>query len=181
MLVYLRPVVPGFTAILKALARLDAEVLCVAPGLAPDAAKRVATQRFRVALAPVLLAPLLDEADLAVGYGNSGFSSQALLAGVPMAMRPHYVEHALMAQRVEALGAGKLLDGLVDADSVTASLQDLLDGAGPRQAARAFRDRYRAFSVDQAIADSVCLIEQALPNSGSAELAGAPYESYTAC
>ena len=119
VLAYLRPTVPGFMAILQALVRLDAEVLCVAPGMKPDVAERVATRRLRIALTPVDLAPLLERADLAVGYGNSGFSTQALLAGVPLAMRPRYVEQALLARRVEALGAGKLLAGQIDAGGVT--------------------------------------------------------------
>lgn len=184
VLAYLRPAVPGFTAIVKALTRLDAQVLCIAPGLTLDAAKSVATRRFRVALEPVNLSPLLDHADLAVGYGNCGFSSQALLAGVPMAMRPRYVEQALLAQRVEALGAGKLLNGPNDADNVTASLQDLLHRAGPRQAARAFRDRYRTFSIAQVIAHAVRLIEQAGPKDDCADSAPSHpdfYASALAC
>jgi UDP:flavonoid glycosyltransferase YjiC (YdhE family) len=161
VLAYLRPAVPGFAAILQALTRLDAEVLCVAPGMSPEAAKRCATRRLRIALAPVGLPPLLEHADLAIGYGNSGFSTQALLAGVPLAMRPRYVEQALFAHRVEALGAGKLLGGRIDADSVTASLQELLGNPAYRQAARAFRGRHADFSPSQAIEQSLSLIEQA--------------------
>jgi UDP:flavonoid glycosyltransferase YjiC (YdhE family) len=160
VLAYLRPAVPGFAAILQALARLDAEVLCVAPGMPPEAAKRFATQRLRIALAPVELPPLLERADLAVGYGNSGFSTQALLAGVPLAMRPQHVEQALFAHRVEALGAGKLLRGRVDADSVTAVFQELLDNPTYRQAARAFRSRHADFSPSQAIEQSLSCIER---------------------
>lgn len=161
VLAYLRPAVPGFAAILQALARLDAEVLCVAPGMSPDAAKRYATRRLRIALAPVDLPPLFEHADLAVGYGNCGFSTQALLAGVPLLMRPRHVEQALLAHRVEALCAGKLLGGKIDADSVTASLQELLDNPAYRQAARAFRRRHAGFSPRQAIEQSLFLIERA--------------------
>lgn len=160
VLAYLRPAVPGFAAILQALARLDAEVLCVAPGMSSDAAKRFATRRLRIALAPVELPPLLERADLAVGYGNSGFSTQALLAGVPLAMRPRHVEQALFAHRVEALGAGKLLRGRVDTGSVTAVFQELLDNPAYRQAARAFRSRHADFSPSQAIEQSLSCIER---------------------
>jgi UDP:flavonoid glycosyltransferase YjiC (YdhE family) len=160
VLAYLRPAVPGFAAILQALARLDAEVLCVAPGMSPDAAKRYATRRLRIALAPVDLPPLLEHADLAVSYGNTGFSTQALLAGVPLAIRPRHVEQALFAHRVEALGAGKLLGGRIDTDSVTASLQELLGNPAYRQAARAFRSRHADFSPGQAIEQSLFLIER---------------------
>lgn len=162
VLAYLRPAVPGFESILQALARLDAEVLCIAPGMRPEAAKRCATQRMRIALTPVDLPPLLQHADLAVGYGNSGFSTQALLAGVPLAMRPRHVEQALFAHRVEELGAGQLLGGRIDADSVTTSLQELLGNPTYRQAARAFRDRHCHFSPSQAVKQSLFSIERAM-------------------
>ena len=161
ILAYLRPAVPGFAAILRALAQLDAEVLCVAPGMNLEAAKRFATRRLRIALAPVDLPPLFEHADLALGYGNGGFSTQALLAGVPLAMRPRYAEQALLTRCIEALGAGKLLGGRIDADSVTASLQELLGSQAYRQAARAFRERHRHFTTDQAIEKSLSFIERA--------------------
>lgn len=169
VLAYLRPAVPGFQSILQALARLDAEVLCIAPGMKPEMAKRCATRRLRIALTPVDLSPLLENADLAIGYGNSGFSTQALLEGVPIAMRPRHVEQALFAHRVEALGAGKLLGGQIDADSVTASLQELLGNPVYRQAARAFRNRYADFSPSQAIEQSLFLIERTFLDGWNAD------------
>lgn len=177
VLAYLRPAVPGFTAILQALARLDAEVLCVAPGMKPEMAKRCATRRLRIALAPVDLPPLFEHADLAVGYGNSGFSTQALLAGVPLAMRPRHVEQALFAHRVQALGAGKLLGGRIDADSVTASLQELLGSQAYRQAARAFRERHRHFSPTQAIEQSLSYIERTFLDGWNTDHTRKPQES----
>ena len=184
VLAYLRPAVPGFMVILQALAHLDAEVLCVAPGMKPETAKRCATRRLRIALAPVDLPSLLEHADLAIGYGNSGFSTQALLAGVPLAMRPRHVEQALLAQRVEALGAGKLLGGRLDADSVTASLQELLGSQAYRQAARAFRERHRHFTIGQAIEQSLSLIERAFLdgwNTDHTRKPEEPQESHPAC
>lgn len=184
VLAYLRPAVPGFTAILQALARLDAEVLCVAPGMKPEIAKHCATRRLRIALAPVDLPPLLEHADLAVGYGNSGFSTQALLAGVPLAMRPQHVEQALFAHRVEALGTGKLLRGRIDADSVTASLQELLGNPAYRQAVRAFRSRHAGYSPSQAIEQSLFFIERAFLdgwNTDRTRKTQEPQESPPAC
>jgi UDP:flavonoid glycosyltransferase YjiC (YdhE family) len=145
---------------LKALAQLDAEVLCVAPGMSPAAAKRYATKRLRIALVPVDLAGLLENADIALSYGNSGFSTQSLLAGVPLAMRPRHVEQALFARRVETLGAGKLLNGPVDTDGVTALLQDLLGNSKYTQAARTFQSHHSDFSLGQAIEQSLHLIER---------------------
>ncbi len=176
VLAYLRPAVPGFQSLLQALARLDAEVLCVAPGTSVDVAKRFATRRLRISLTPVDLPPLLEDADLAVSYGNGGFSTQALLVGVPLVMRPRHVEQALFAHRVQALGAGKLLSGRIDADSVTASCQELLGSQAYRQAARAFRDRHGRYSTAQAIEQSLTLIERACLDGCNTDLTRKPQE-----
>ena len=184
VLAYLRPAVPGFESILQALARLDAEVLCIAPGMKPEMAKRCATLRLRIALAPVDLPSLLPDAQLAVSYGNSGFTTQALLAGVPLAMRPRHVEQALFAHRVEALGAGKLLGGRIDAASVTASLQELLGNPAYRQAARSFRSRHADYSPSQAIEQSLFFIERTFLdgwNTDRPRKTQEPQESPPAC
>ncbi|MCC6917547.1 nucleotide disphospho-sugar-binding domain-containing protein [Nitrosomonas sp.] len=184
VLAYLRPAVPGFESIMQALARLDAEVLCIAPGMKPEMAKRCATRCLRIALAPVDLPSLLPDAQLAVSYGNSGFTTQALLAGVPLAMRPRHVEQALFAHRVEALGAGKLLGGRIDAASVTASLQELLGNPAYRQAARSFRSRHADYSPSQTIEQSLFLIERTFLdgwNTDSTWKTQEPQESPPAC
>lgn len=162
VLAYLRPAVPDFHSILQALARLDAEVLCVAPGMSPEVAKRLSTRRFRIALVPVYLPPLLEQADLALGYGNSGFSTQALLAGVPLAMRPMHVEQALFAQRVVEQGAGKLLSGRLGAENTTASLRELLENPSYRDAANAFRGRQALHSSEHAVEQSLAHMERVL-------------------
>lgn len=168
VLAYLRPETPGFTTILQAFARLDAEVLCIAPGLAPIMAKRLATRRLRLALTPVDLPPLLAKADLAVNYGNSGFSTQALLAGVPLLMSPRHVEQRLFAHRIEALGAGELFNPHADVEAATNHLQALLHSISHRQAAQAFASGYRRFSPEDALDQSLGSVEQMLPGVNGA-------------
>lgn len=167
VLAYLRPEVPGFVTLVQALAKLDAEVLCVAPGLNPEVAKRMATRRLRIALAPVDLPPLFEHADLAISYGNSGFSTQALLAGVPLLMRPRHVEQVLFAQRVEALGAGQLLAGRLDVQDVAATILTLIDEPVSRQAARDFAQRHGNFTPQAAVDRTLAAIEQLFMATGS--------------
>lgn len=162
VLAYLRPDVPGFTSIMSALGRLDAEVLCVAPGLTSGRARRFATQRLRIALAPVSLPELIVHTDLAVSYGSSGFVMQALLAGVPLSLCPRHVEQGLFGLRVEAMGAGKLLDFKADAVAKEATLQAMLSSPDHRQAAQAFRERHLHFSSEQAVDHALVMIEQTL-------------------
>jgi len=57
--------------------------------------------------------------------------------------------------------AGKLLNDRLNADSVNASLQELLDNPAYRQAARAFRSCHADYSSEQAVEQSVSLIERA--------------------
>lgn len=162
VLTYLRPAVPGFEAILQALARLDAEVLCVAPGMSPDAAKHCATRRLRIALVPVNLPLLLKDADVSISYGNSGFSTQSLLAGVPLVMRPRYVEQALFSSRVEALGGGKLIKGRINTESIIISLREVLEGKTHRLAARKFSEKYNLFSSEAVLDRCLSLIEKCI-------------------
>jgi len=162
VLAYLRPEVPGFTTIAQTLARLDAEVLCVAPGLRPDKAKSLAGRRLRIALAPVDVTSLLRDADLALGYGSCGFATQALLAGVPLLLRPRYVEQALLGRRVEALGAGRSLQGRIDAGDIAAGLQEVPRSPAYRQGAQMFRERYCRFIPEHALGQTCARIEQAL-------------------
>jgi UDP:flavonoid glycosyltransferase YjiC (YdhE family) len=99
-------------------------------------------------------------------------------------MRPRHVEQALFAHRVQALGAGKLLSGRIDADSVTASFQELLGSQAHRQAARAFRERHRHFSTAQAIEQRLSVIERAFLdgwNTDHTRKPQEPQESPPAC
>lgn len=166
VLAYLRPAVPGFAKILRALARLDVETLCVAPGLPSGMAQRFATRRLRIALAAVDLPLLFEHADLAISYGNAGFSTQALLAGVPLLMRPQYVEQALFSRRVEDMGAGQLLDIRTDPEAVTDTLQWLLNSEAHRHAAQAFRKKYRRFLPEQAVGRAVDVIANVAAENG---------------
>tara|TARA_R110001592_G_scaffold4275_2_gene23887 strand:+ start:407 stop:1633 length:1227 start_codon:yes stop_codon:yes gene_type:complete len=167
ILAYIRPEVPGFKAIIAALAGVDAEVLCVTPGLAPKVARECATSQLRISLVPLGLPSLLSRADLAVSYGNCGFSTQSLLAGVPLLMSPIHVEQGLFARRVELMGAGKLLTGHTNTQHVQNHLEELLHTPEYRQAAVTFRDRYPHFSPAQAIESWVSLVEEAIAGTHS--------------
>ena len=77
--------------------------------------------------------------------------SDALLAGVPLLMVPQVVEQALMAERIEALGAGVLWHAPRTAVSASDILRSTLANADLRQAARAFAAKYQKFSPSMAV------------------------------
>lgn len=164
ILVYLRPQVPGFVTIMRALKTVDAEVLCVAPGMPVQMARQFATRNMRISLVPLSLEKLFEKANLAISYGNSGFSAQALLAGVPLLMRPRHVEQALFARRVEAMGAGIALLSTIDADQVAESVARLLSDPAYAQAAGVFQTNHQDYSPTSALQQFLCLVGNTLMN-----------------
>lgn len=109
ILVYLRPDVPAFYVIMQALMKVDAEVICITPGLDKNYINRFLSKNVRISLNPIDLPTVLTKADLAISYGNSGFSMQALFSGVPVLMSPKNVEQMLFAMRVESMGLGGII------------------------------------------------------------------------
>ena len=73
------------------------------------------------------------------------------------------MEQALFAGRVEALWISKLLNGKLDASQAFSALQTLLEEPSYRQAAQTFKSRYQGFSAEQALEQSLLLIERLLP------------------
>lgn len=164
VLVYLRPQVPGFATIMRALTKVDAEVLCVAPDMPVEMARQFATRNMRISLVPLSLEKLFEKADLAISYGNSGFSTQALLAGVPLLMRPRYVEQALLARQVETMGAGIVLGGKIDESRVTESITRLLGEPAYAQAAQFFQANHRDYTPTSALQQFLSLVDSTLTN-----------------
>ena len=166
VLAYLRPDVPGFAALMAALGGLDAETLCVAPGLGPAQARRLAGPRLRIATAPLALAPLLPEADLVVSYGGNGMTAQALLAGKPLLLAPRLVEQHLGAGAVAGLGAGILMGADRSREAFGRALAALLGDPRPAACARGFADKYAGFTPDRAVARAIAAIESTAGGAG---------------
>jgi hypothetical protein len=140
VLAYLHPAGRGFDEMLSALARLNAEVICVAPGLARD---RFSRKGMRVLARPVELKPVVARTQLAVTNAGAGTTAQLLLAGVPLVLLPNVIEQSLTARRAEALGAAIVL---ADARSESSCLQALTAGLKEPE----YRDRARAFAAKHA-------------------------------
>lgn len=158
---YLRPSVPGFEALIKALKDLDANVICAVPGIAQSQARALSAPGLRVLTEPVALSGVLAETDLALSLGGIGTLTPFLLAGVPLALVPAVVEQYLICRRVEALGAGTIArDHSVV--GFTALLRALLEQPCYRNAAQVFARRYAGFTPRRPTAQALALIEAAL-------------------
>lgn len=155
---YLRPWVPGVTALLLALQKTGCSVVCVLPGPPSVWLQQFQTPLLRVVSTVVSLEPLLPTADLVIGYG-SGLIAAALLAGVPLLLVPRWSEQYLSAQRVEALGAGLMMRGEPNQTSYSSIISTLLGTPGFRQGARAFAKKHESFSREQSVQDAADGIE----------------------
>ncbi|MDI1278936.1 nucleotide disphospho-sugar-binding domain-containing protein [Methylobacter sp.] len=157
VIAYLRPSVPGIDNLLKTLAELDAEVICVVPGL--KRLNRAIANRLRIYVKPVQLDNIILSADLMVSYAGSGTVCCALLAGVPLLLVPQNVEQYVFSCRVDELGAGLVMGTNRSEADFRISLQQLLDEGRFRAAAKAFASRHSGFHPEQAVSFAVRVIE----------------------
>jgi UDP:flavonoid glycosyltransferase YjiC (YdhE family) len=84
---YLKPDMPRLIEILLALSSLDAEIICVIPGINQEFASRFSTKNQRVFSRMVTANRLLPKASVVFSYGGAGMIASALLHGVPMVAR----------------------------------------------------------------------------------------------
>ncbi len=102
----LRPDTAHGDAILAALARSGAAVVCFAPGFTKERLAPFGGPNLRFTAKPVDLKPLAASADLCVSYGAEGTVATFLLAGVPQLLSPRHVEAHLAARRALATSCG---------------------------------------------------------------------------
>jgi UDP:flavonoid glycosyltransferase YjiC (YdhE family) len=155
---YLRGDVPGAKNILQALSSAPATTLCVVPGIRPAALETLASGRLKIASRPVQLKSVLPDADLALVYGGHGVVCAALAAGVPLLVAPHTIEQYLHARRVQASGAGALIEKDRSVEAVSARVSQVLRDDGLKAGARQFAARHAAFDPARAAADAADIV-----------------------
>lgn len=162
VLAYLRPDVPGFAAIMAVLRAADVETVAVVPGLPVKEAKRLAGPHLGIAVRTIALQDLLESADAVLSYGSSGFVTESLLAGKPLLLQPHSVEHYLIARRAESLGAGELIGPDIAPESIAAKLEQVFDEPAFAECARAFAARHADWRPEHALRRVVAALENYL-------------------
>jgi hypothetical protein len=145
VLVYLRGSTPDIHALLQALSVIGTEVIAVLPDM--DRPLRSAHTDLQVFRQPVRFDGLIEAADLVIAAGQ-GTVTTALLSGVPVLMLPANAEQAMLARRVEAIGAGMAAGhGRATSDAVGHLLHD----AAYRAAANAFAAKYASLSMETSV------------------------------
>lgn len=163
--VYLRPRHAALSVLLAALAAYGACAVCAIPGAGPTLRAR-AGNGIAVHDRPVALDPLLAEADAVITHGGSSTVAKSLQKRVPLLLLPSTVEQYLGAQRVEALGAGILVEGKPDEASLGAAIAALCVDQPHRKAAQAFATRHAQTDTEQAAAAATQHIVAMLSTGG---------------
>ena len=96
-----------YRALLEGVRRAGARAI-VAAGASFPRLRSLATDRdIVVRVAPQV--PLLERVDLVIGHGGNNSTNETLRAGKPLLVLPFGAEQIANAQRVEALGVGRML------------------------------------------------------------------------
>lgn len=161
---YLRPETPGFDNLLKALLKLSAEVIVVAPGVKPAHIQAFVRPNLRILTQPVQTEQLFKLTDCVVTNGGTGTVSQCLLAGIPLLLVPQNVEQFLMGLRVEALGAGIATRNNRQEPDFAGLLEALLKKSCFRQSTQAFAQQYAGYAPAETIDNVIQLIDNTLKN-----------------
>jgi UDP:flavonoid glycosyltransferase YjiC (YdhE family) len=159
---YLRPFVPGVQALLGALEKCGAHVICAMPGVSPAVRQHFNSQRFQLFSGPVASASLLPRADIVISYGGPATVATALLAGAPLLLVSHTIEQHLCATRVEPLGAGVVMRKERAEQDFADALTALTSDTRYKEAAQRFAKKYSEFTLDRAVDRTVERVEAAI-------------------
>lgn len=159
---YLRPESPHHEAVLAALLALGQATVIYFPKLPSTLAARFAAPHLRFLEHPADIAQMTREADLAVTYASLATTTAFLLAGKPLLLLPGHLEQFLVARRVEAMGAGRLVNPEQPPGDLSAVLADLIGNPSWRGNAQAFAAKYAAFDQQAVIGNLVRRINEIL-------------------
>jgi UDP:flavonoid glycosyltransferase YjiC (YdhE family) len=162
---YVRPDTPNVASILDSLAKSSttnsASVICFAPGFSAQNLEKVKTPLLRFVSQPVDLPALVSGANVCVAYGE-GTAATFLLAGVPLLLVPGHMEALMAARRVEALGAGLVLQGEQTSKDISELLDEVARNPHYQKHAQFFADKHRGFDVNRAANEVVDQLETVL-------------------
>lgn len=152
---YLRPETTHREAVLEALAGLGLPAVVFFPGIDAAVRERYCAAHLAFLDQPADIAQMVREADLAITYSSLATTTAFLLAGKPVLMLPGHLEQFMLARRVEAMGAGRLVNPEQPAGDLRAVIADLLDNPHWHDNARTFAAKYAAFDQQAVVGNLV--------------------------
>jgi hypothetical protein len=160
---YLKPF-PALPQLLAALNGLPNPCLVYVPGLDPKHREELRNPTLRLAEAPVEMAQVARECDVAILNGTHATAVAMLLAGKPALHIPIFLEQAINAGAAERLGAA-ISASPGDAKQITAALHRLLTQDQFAAAARSFAVRYANYDPESQIERIVNRADELATNS----------------
>lgn len=161
---YLRRETPHAEAVLSALSSSSYRSVVVCP----DAPDNWLTKYNQGSLTTTRLildsTTFIQGADVAITYGGHGLTAGFLRAGKPVLVLPAQLEQYLLAKRVEALGAGCLLNPNDSASNVEDLIHGLTQGSRYAAAAKAFAHASGGIDQDTVIERIVNRVVQLVTN-----------------
>lgn len=135
ILAYLKPGYPQIDRLIRALARVNAEVFIACPGGQESLFQAHLSERFKFSVELVDLRGAMAEADVFLGHGNASSVKESLLAQTPVVVLPIQLEQLLTGKKLQALGFGTLIEEIRSEDELVATLETLLNNRAGYRAA----------------------------------------------
>lgn len=143
--VYVKPALPQLDALIDLLASRPHRVLAFIPGLDAARRSRLASPARRVVDRPVRIDAAFRGCDLLVSHGGE-IAAGAACSGVPALLFPSHYEQFLLSLRLQQLGCARWLPMNVGAGAIVEAFDELLANPRASATARAFAQRYPAYS-----------------------------------
>lgn len=144
---YLHAQHPGIDAILAVLAASGARVLAYISGKMPEHLESWRSANMVLSAEPVDFDRILEHCVLCVCHGNVGTSLGMLSRGLPLLMLPWHLENMLLARRVAAAGAGRVVQPELIESELASVLAAMLSDPAHAVAARVIAQRGGVASV----------------------------------
>jgi len=142
---YLKPF-QALQQLLLHLQKLEASVIIYAPELSESAMQKYSSANLQFSRSPLDLEQTASSCDIAITNSNYATVVEFLLAGKPVLLLPLFLEQALLAFRVENVGAG-VIGASHHAKHIISRLDALLNDPKYTRSAENFAKKYAGFDV----------------------------------
>lgn len=153
--IYLRPDCANLNGIHKALSATKARTVAFVPGIDAATRKQLASRKFVIVDRPLRISTVRTQCDAAICHAGVGTTAAMLAAGKPVLLLPTHTEQAMVAMRVQQLGAGLVCDNDRPSATISEQVETLLNDANLRGQAKKFAQRYRGNTQNDIVAEII--------------------------
>jgi UDP:flavonoid glycosyltransferase YjiC (YdhE family) len=157
--VYMRQQVPQHREVLQAMQQAGYAAVVYFPDAPVELEQVLAGSPVRLWRQPVDLQQAMQGCDAVVCYASSQTTAAALMAGKPLLLMPSHLEQFMLAKRVEALGAGVVVNPEHPPADWSVLFTNFLDQPRHQACAQAFAQKYQHFDQTRVLANLVRRIE----------------------